>query len=362
MLGSLRSLARIDWTLAITTLLLLGVGFLIQASLANDNFGPFWRQVAAAIIGLVGGVWIAAHDYRAAHGWRRWFYLAGLVLLIGVLFLGEVIHGTRAWYRVASLTFQPVEFAKLILIVVLASYWIGRGHEIFKIRYLVGSFLLTVPYLILVILQPDIGSALVLFAIWFLLLFAIGPRTRHFLYLLLLLIITAGVAWLLLLTPEQHERIRTFLNPREDPLGAGWQVLQATIAVGAGGVSGRGWGLGTQSQLHFLPAARNDFIFAAFAEEFGFLGIVALLVLLVLFFARSLVIAQRARDDLGVFFVLGIVALFGVEYITNIAMNLGLAPVVGLGLPFMSAGGSALIAHLMAVGLLLSISSHQPTS
>jgi len=338
--------------LALTgALLVLGLAAIYSSSLSRPELSSlFWRQLIGVGLGLVCFLAAAWFDYRNYRSWSRLIYLSSLVLLIVVLVFGHTIRGTTGWLRFGFLSFQPVEAVKLLWIMALGSYLAYVGPPLTWRKTLVAGLLL-VPLLGLVLLQPDFGSGFVLVAVWGVMLAAV-PKSKRWWWGMGALALAVVLLGSLFLKGYQRDRLSTFFNPQGDPLGSGYNVTQSVVAVGAGGLWGRGLGLGTQSQLHFLPEQQTDFIFASIAEELGLLGAGLVVGLWLAFFLRLTWLMRRLRDDFAVLVAIGIFTMFITQVALNIGMNLGLAPVVGLTLPFLSFGGSSLVVSLAAVGVL----------
>jgi len=338
--------------LAITLLLLcIGLAELYTSSLSRPETADlFSRQLVGALLGLAALLAAATIDYRVYRSWSRLIYIVSLVLLVLVLIFGQTMRGTTGWFRFGTLGFQPVELVKLLWVIVLASYLTHVGPPLTWGKTLVAT-VLALPLLGLVMLQPDLGSAFLLVVALGALL-AVVPKPRRWWIIAGASVLVMAVVVGIFLKGYQRDRIKTFLNPQSDPLGRGYNVTQSVIAVGSGSLWGRGLGLGTQSQLKFLPEQHTDFIFASIAEELGLVGSTLVLLLWVGFFARILRLVRRLRDDFAVLVAVGITSLFAVQVILNIGMNIGLAPVVGVTLPFLSFGSSSLVVSLAAVGIL----------
>lgn len=364
MIGRIRAvLGRFDWVLllAVLVLVVIGLATIWSVSLARDpgDLGLVKRQAIAAILGLALVFFLAATNYRLLKNYSLLIGIVALVLLVLVLITGSTVRGTTGWLRIAGWNFQPVEFAKFALIVFLAKYFADHPRGAFGLSAFSISSLAVGVTLMLVLLEPDLGSGLVLLATWIGLLASARIRKRYLVALVVLAALAAVTSWFFL-APYQKDRILTFLDAGRDPLGRGYNVLQATIAVGAGEAFGRGLGFGSQSQLRFLPESHTDFIFAVIAEEFGFLGVLVVLASLGVIFMRILHIAKTASDDFTAFFALGTLFVFGIQFVINVGMNLGLLPVAGIGLPFLSYGGSALLMSLVILGVIQSIAVRRP--
>ncbi len=348
-----------DGTLLALTLLLCGVGLaeLYSSTLAQPELTAlFWRQLGSFVLGLAALLIGATVDYRIYRSWSRLTYLGAIVLLILVLLLGTTIRGTTGWFRFGSLSFQPIELVKFMWVVVLASYLTHVGPPL-DVRKTIGAVALLTPLMWLVLAQPDFGSGFLMLVGCGVLL-AVVPKPRRWWLGAIGVLLVVATAFSFFLRDYQRDRLLTFINPRANPLGTGYNVTQSVVAVGAGGWWGRGLGLGTQSQLKFLPEQHTDFIFASLAEELGFVGSILVLGLWAGFLGRLLWLIRRLRDDFAVLLAVGFFSLFAVQAALNIGMNLGLVPVVGLTLPFVSYGGSSLVVSLAAVGVLQNLARH----
>lgn len=358
-----QSLNSFDWYLFLGVLLLVSFGFValysFELSQAGTDFATFKRQLVSAAIGIAAMFVVGLSDYRQLLASSKYAYIFAVVLLLAVLFLGVTLRGTRGWLALGGVNFQVVEIVKLILLLFLASFFARFGRELRSLRYVFLSGLFTLVLFALVLLQPDLGSALVLFFLWAGYLLLVGTKGRNLLLIIALLAVVSGILWATVLQDYQKQRVLTFLHPTSDPLGEGYSINQARIAVGSGGLYGRGVGLGTQSQLRFLPAAHTDFIIAVIAEELGFLGSVTILVFFAFVFYRILRIAKEAPDDVSALLLLGVVILLASQMFINVGVNLGLMPVTGIALPFVSYGGSSLVVSFMLIGLVQSVAAHK---
>jgi rod shape determining protein RodA len=294
-------------------------------------------------------------DYRTLADKSHFVYGGVALLLVYVLFFGAVRGGSRRWIDLGPINLQPSEFAKATLALVLAKFF-GESRRVGLSRndLLIAGAITAVPLLIIA-RQPDLGTAVTLLPVLFAVAYMAGMPMRIFGILAVVGVLVAPIAWKFALQDYQKERIETFLDPEQDARGAGYQQIQARITTGAGGLWGKGFMKGTQGQLRFLPVAHNDFIFSVLAEEHGFAGVIVALGLYLFVILRSLEAAQLAKDRLGVYLVLGVLASFTFQVIYNIAMSAGLAPVKGLTLPLMSYGGSSMIATLAGFGLILNV-------
>ncbi|MDK2857828.1 MAG: rod shape determining protein RodA [Verrucomicrobiota bacterium] len=362
---------RVDWIAVGTIMLLVVLSFLFIYSAGYRNNdqginGMVIRQAVWVLIGLGCYTAAATFDYRKLRSIHWWIYSATLVLLLLVLFIGTSVYGAHRWFSIGGIMVQPSEFGKLAVIFTLAG-WLGDpSTDVEELPVFFKAFVLTgIPFL-LVVLEPDLGTAIVLIPVLFILLFCAGCSLRP-----LLTFVGIGVAALLVLivwlrffpdtcpflSEYQKNRILVYLNVTKDPLGAGWNKLQSQIAVGSGGLFGKGYLKGTQNILGFLPrtVAPTDFIYSVVAEETGFAGSLVLLALYTTLIMRCMRAAVRARDRLGRLLAAGISVLIFTHVFVNIAMTVGLMPITGLPLPLMSYGGSFMVSTMIALGLVQSV-------
>lgn len=347
-----------DWPFfaAIIILSMVGLMMVYSTGLAGTLERNLWlKQTAALSLGLAGLFFFGTLDYRVFKKRSTWLYLLSLALLVGLLFFGLEVKGSARWFNLGLINFQPAEFSKLALIIVLAKFIQGRGLLLQKFRYVAWSFVYVLIPVVLVMLQPDFGSALIHVAIWFgLLLLSPMPR-RYLLYLAVGFVVIAILAWQFILIDYQKDRIHSFLDPTADPLGRGYNVLQSTVAIGSGGFFGTGLARGLQSQLRFLPERQTDFIFASTVEELGLFGGGLVLILLAFVLWRLLRVVKFSRDRFGTLVAGGIFFMFLTQISVNVGMNLGLLPVTGITLPFLSYGGSSLVINFWLIGIAQNI-------
>jgi rod shape determining protein RodA len=311
------------------------------------------NQSIYAGIGILVMLLVSRFDYRNWRGFAGYFYVLVLILLLAVERFGVEILGARRWLDIGGFfNLQPSELAKLALAIILAKFFADRD-ELQTRDYLQLGGLVVLP-IGLILIQPDLGTAVILSLVAFGLFVVGGVSRKALLGLIGIGLASLPIAWQFL-ADYQKQRVLTFLNPEADPYGAGYNVLQALIAVGSGGLFGQGLGQGSQSQQEFLPVAHTDFIFASVAEATGLVGSLVLIGLLTFLILRVIRVAQVARDDFGYYLAVGIAVLFLAHTTINIAMNLALAPVTGIPLPFVSHGGTALITNFIAIGILQSI-------
>lgn len=357
--GMSNLLRRADWLLAAASFMLVGIGLVAVWSFSPPNSGFFNRQVIWALVGLLAFFVFSAIDYRIFknHGLLLVaVYVAAVALLAVLLFVAPEIRGIKAWFRIGGAGVQPTEPMKLVLALVLAKYFSRRHIEIAILRHLLISGFYAGLAIALVLLQPDLGSSLILAAIWLTVVCFSGIKFRHLAVFFVIAAVFSSLAWFSVLAPYQKARVTSFFDPYRDPKGAGYNIIQSMIAVGSGQFWGKGIGYGTQSHLNFLPEVETDFIFAGFAEETGFAGAMLLLGLFGVLFWRVLAIGLGAQDNFSKLFVLGFAALLFFEAFIHIGMNLGILPVTGIGLPLVSYGGSNLVTTLVGLGILESIS------
>jgi len=354
-------------TILIIAVIIASLGILSIYSSTYQKEGKLWqviykRQILWVILGLVFFLIVSNLHYRRLWDWTYFLYILALFFLFLVLILGTVRLGAQRWLRIACFNFQPSEFAKLTIIIFLSRYFSRKSvNDISLLSSKFGIFRgLILPFLFvaipigLVIEQPDLGSAAMLLFLFIALLYLTEIRLKYIFIFLLIIIVLLPLFWQIL-RDYQKGRWLVFLNPNIDPLGAGYTVIQSKIAIGSGGLWGKGWLAGTQSQLHFLPESHTDFIFATFAEEWGLFGSAVLLLLYYLLIRQGCLIAHRTQDHFGRLLAFGISLMLGIQVFINIAMNLGLAPVVGLPLPLLSYGGSSVVVTFISLGILVNI-------
>jgi rod shape determining protein RodA len=354
-----RLITHFDWTFACTVLAMVGVGILTIYSsnaLATSAFRKslYLRQVTWVGIGLVGLLLACTISYRNLARFAYVIFGLTFFALIVVLVIGKAGLGAQRWIRLGPITVQPSEFAKLALILFLARYFDDHRDALRNPRTLVLPAALTGAFMLLVLKQPDLGTALLLGFIALGMFLLVGLRIRYLLPFLGGGALLAPVIWTFL-KEYQKRRILVFLNPEIDPLGASYHIAQSKIAVGSGGLLGKGFLGATQSQLNFLPLNHTDFIFAVLAEQWGFLGCLMMLVLFFYLVTRGLQIARDCTDLFAALLAAGVSLMIGIQALINISMVLGLLPVVGIPLPLVSYGGSSLVVTLLAIGLLMNI-------
>lgn len=341
----------------VLAILIMGLFFLYSASyqkyiLAHINL-PL-RQLQWAILGAVFAFIFFKIGYQRLIDFGYHLYVLNILLLALVLIIGDVRYGARRWLEFGSFAFQPSEFAKLTFVLALAKYSGDIKEDITKPKALAIPLIMAAVAMLLIFKEPDLGTALIFIPILLVMLLIAGARVKHILLLIAAGLICTPFIWLFL-KDYQKARLLVFLNPNLDPLGAGYTIIQSKIAIGSGGLFGKGWLSGTQNQLNFLPERHTDFIFSVVGEEWGFIGCVLLLGLYYKFLKRGMHIAETTSDIYGKTLAYGIVTIFAVHITVNIGMVCGLMPVVGLPLPFLTYGGSFLISSLVYVGILENI-------
>ncbi len=348
------------WLLGATLLLaLIGIAMIYSATacLTNeplDFSSPAVRQFIFLIVGLAALLVFTLIDFRVYSQWRWliWIFVVGTLAF--VFLWGAINFGATRWIDFGFILFQPSEIAKLLLVLVVAKYMSDHAPEMWKWRRLAASFAFVAPALVLIYAQPDFGTTVIIAATWGVMALAAGIKPRDVAILAAILIILAPLIWINL-RPYQQERVLTFIDPTRDLLGAGYNVQQSRIAVGSGGLWGTGYCSGTQSQLRFLRIRQTDFIFSVIGEELGFVGALFVLGLFAFVLWRIVRAATLARNAFGKLIAVGIAAGIFAQSFINLAMNLGLAPVTGIPLPFMSYGGSSLVSLLASLGVVQSI-------
>lgn len=352
-------LKRIDWLLIFFIAPILGAGLVTMKSFVPDSGEAdfFSRQLLWIAISLCVFLIFSFIDFRFL---KRTHVLVALFLIfcaaLGLLsIIGHVAKGSQRWLNFGGFSLQPSEMMKLVVILILAKYFSRRHVEIHNFKHIFISGLYAFVPFVLVLFQPDLSSALVIFLIWFGMVLISGISKKHVLLVGLSVVLLFTVSWFFIFADYQKARLINFLNPLADVRGTGYNAYQSTIAVGSGQIFGKGLGFGTQSRLQFLPEHQTDFIFAAFAEEWGFVGSVIILVLYGLVIWRILYNASLGRSNFEMLYGMGIAIFFMIHILLNAGMNVGLLPVTGIPLPLMSYGGSHLLTEFMSLGILMSM-------
>jgi len=372
-------LKRIDWLFIVLLFSLLAVNMFILASASSninstDSLYYVKKQLLWVAIGTVAMIAVACFNYE--HYMKLWpfIFMGCAALLILVLFLPE-IENTHRWIDLKFMNFQPSEITKLALIVSLSCFFVQNIKRIKSFGVFIVSGILSFIVFVLILIEPDLGSAMVILAIYLPILWLAGASRKWFVILMLIIILLVGGLYFILyqetdafthkvtepigkipLSPYQLNRLIIFIDPYIDPLDTGYHMIQSLVAIGSGGMTGKGYGEGTQVQGNFLPAHHTDFIFAVVGEEFGFWGAAGLLMLYLLLLLRLAWIAFRAKDLLGRLIVVGVVSMLTFQILVNVGMTIGIMPITGITLPFLSYGGSSLLLNMVAMGLVLSVS------
>jgi rod shape determining protein RodA len=350
----------LNWFMILVTCLIAGTGFAILYSVAGGEWDPWAsRQSVRFAMALLIMLGIAVTDIRL---WMALAYPAwalGVVLLVAVEIVGATGMGGQRWIDIGFMRLQPSELMKIATVMALARYFHGRNYDLTKrlSSLFVPMFLILVP-VALVVRQPDLGTGLMIVAGGAAVIFMAGLPAWLFVTAIVMVAAAIPVAWQLM-RPYQQERVLTFLNPESDPLGAGYQITQAKIAAGSGGLTGKGFLQGTQSQLNFLPEMKTDFIFTVLAEEFGLIGGLILLTMYGIVLGYGLLIGIGCRSQFGRLLAAGLAITLFLYVFINVGMVMGLLPVVGVPLPLVSWGGSAMLTWLIAYGLILSVATHR---
>ncbi len=356
MIFNRRLLISFDWLWFLAVLLLTAAGVAAiwsttEGTSLNSYFG---RQVTYVCLALLVFSVLLYFDYHIYSDFITFIYLAGLTVLGLVLVFGHTSHGNKSWINVAGFGVQPSELMKVVVILALSKYYSEADREQLDLHELFVGGLIVLAPMLLVVLQGDLGTAVTFLPIYLGLSFLAGIKRKHVIALVLAGVIAAPLGWLML-KDYQRGRIQTVLNPSNDPRHLGYQTIQSKIAIGSGRFLGKGFKQGSQGQLGFLPARHTDFVFAVLAEELGFVGSMALLLLFLFVSLRLLWAAREAKDKVGTMIIVGVLSLFLFHFFINTGMVLGLLPIAGIPLPFVSAGGSALISSFAAMSLCMNI-------
>ena len=352
----LRRFAHIDWLLMCAPLPIIFFGIVTMTSFGAAVGGSSYvlRQSIFALVTCTIAFGISQIDVRMLKQTRIIMWLFGFFsfLLVALFLVGHISKGAQSWFAVGGVSFEPSDMMKLVVIILLAKYFSRRHVEIRHMKHVAISFMYAFIPFVLVFLQPDFGSAIIILIIWFGVALVSGLSRRHVITLALIGVVAFAGLWFFAFKPYQKDRIRTFVQPMADIHGSGYNVLQSTIAVGSGQIVGRGVGYGTQSRLKFLPEYQTDFIFAAFAEEWGFIGSLFLLACYAILFWRLFVNAYVGATNFETLFIFGFIFYLLSHIVINMGMNMGIMPVTGITLPFMSYGGSHLLTEWAGIGII----------
>ncbi|HET8581171.1 MAG TPA: rod shape-determining protein RodA [Candidatus Paceibacterota bacterium] len=344
----------IDWPLLGAAVLLSAFGLVTMYSFSDAN-AYFDHQLLWLAISLVIFLGASMADYRFLRQTVPVVALYGAVVaaLLVVLVIGHVSNGAQSWFRLGTVAIQPADFTMLVLVIVLAKYFARRHIDIAQFRHVLISGLYAFIPFALIVLQPDLGSGIILASIWLGMVLVSGISKKHLFIVLAIGLVAALGMWQYGLHDYQKQRVLTFLHPLSDIQGSGYNAYQAVIAIGSGGLTGKGIGYGTQSKLKFLPEYQTDFIFAAFAEEWGLIGVLLMFALYGIIIWRVLALAYRGGSNFETLFAVGLACLFTSHFIVHVGINLGLLPVTGTTVPFMSYGGSHLVMEYLGLGMLM---------
>jgi rod shape determining protein RodA len=347
---------NLDWILIFPLIPITAFGLITMFSFVETNT-YFFRQLVWLGISVTVFLILSTIDFKFL---RRtavitWLYLISAGLLVILFAAGSVFQGAQSWLDFGLFSFQPAELAKLVLVLTLAKYFSRRHIEIQNIRHIIVSGVYAFIIFILVLFQPDFGSAIIIFLIWLGMVLVSGISKKHLLTVFLLGFAATAFLWIFVFQDYQKARILNFIHPLQDIRGTGYNAYQSMVAVGSGQVLGKGVGYGTQSRLKFLPEYQTDFIFAAFSEEWGFIGVVLLFILYILFIFRILYNSIKGATNFEVLFGVGLAIIFISHFFVHIGMNIGVLPITGLTLPFMSYGGTNLLISFVGLGILMSM-------
>lgn len=353
---ALRYLAKVRWLVLLVALALSVAGLATIHSASSELSADYMpRQAIWVALGLVAFLVAFGVDYLKLAKFALPIYVGSLVLLVAVLLFGQEVGGARSWLGFGSWRLQPSELAKVATVLFLARYLAASNRRVLALKEVGVAALIAGLPMALIALSPDLGSAAMFAPMLLGMLLLAGVNRRLLAIGALVGVLFGAGAWNLVLLDYQKDRVRTYLAPGSDPLGDGYQLRQSKIAVGSGQLAGRGYGQGTQSQLRFLPARHTDFIFAVLAEEWGFLGVSGVLFLFGAYILNGARVATRARDRTGILLVVGLLSVFTAHVLYNTAMVVGLVPITGIPLPFLSYGGSFTLANFFATGLILGV-------
>jgi rod shape determining protein RodA len=360
-----RAIRNIDKSLLLLTFALFAIGFITIYSATHGRNLPlaesfYFKQLTWFAIGLIFLLLALAIPYQSFIDASYAIYAINIMLLVLVLMMGHIRLGAQRWFSIAGFAFQPSEFLKLGMILAFSNYLGSNRDQMGQVKSLIiPCIMMGLPF-VLVVLQPDLGTALLLVPIFFAMLLVAGAKPRHLTMMILAGVAAMPVFWQFL-REYQKQRLLVFINPNIDPLGAGYTIIQSKIAIGSGGLFGKGWLGGTQTQLNFLPERHTDFIFSAVGEEWGLIGATVVVLLYVILVNRAFIASSLTSDLYGKLIATGIAVMIAFQVLINIAMTVGMMPVVGIPLPMISYGGSSMLTTMIAVGLLMNVSLRRST-
>lgn len=362
-LGVRRSLFSIDWIMVCALLPILGAGLVTMNSFVGDS-QLFDKQLAWIGFGFLIFFILSFIDFRFLRRTRVLFglFVASVSVLILLLAFARTVKGAQSWFGIGGIAFQPSDPIKLVLIAILAKYFSRRHIEIAHVRHILVSGVYAFVLFFLVLLQPDFGSAIIIFLVWFGMVLVSGISKKHLAAVFAIGLVSFAGLWFYVFKDYQKQRIVNFIHPFSDIRGSGYNAYQSTIAVGSGQILGKGVGFGTQSRLKFLPEYETDFIFASFAEEWGFVGVMLFIFFYSVLIWRILVHSIRGSTNFETLFGLGLAILFMSHFFINVGMNIGLLPVTGITLTFVSYGGTHILTAFTGLGVLMGMSRYQRTA
>lgn len=349
---------HIDLPLLIGLFALMSLGLIVQYSASGENSQVVIKQMIHLGIATCGMLFLAQISPMNYRRWSVHFFVIGIGLLVAVLLVGAVGKGAQRWLNLGVVRFQPSELMKLVVPMAIA-WFLSRYHMPPRFKHIVVAFVMVLLPTLLIAKQPDLGTSILIASSGFFAIFLSGMSWSLLFAMAALAPVAGWILWSFYMHEYQKQRVLTFLDPESDPLGAGYHIIQSKIAIGSGGMQGKGWLQGTQSQLEFIPERHTDFIFSVFSEEFGLLGVVVLLSIYLFIIARCLFIAVKAQETYGKLLGGAIILTFFVYIFVNIGMVSGLLPVVGVPLPLVSYGGSSMVTLMAGFGVLMSISTHK---
>ncbi|MCK5720618.1 MAG: rod shape-determining protein RodA [Thiomargarita sp.] len=353
-----KPLIFIDKYLFFSLVLLSCVGLIILYSASNQNTSLILRQIVRLLIGFIIMLSIAQMNLQKIISWIPWIYLIGVILLALVLIIGDSSKGAQRWLNLGLFRFQPSELMKITLPLMLAWYIGNKPLPPTYTRLLLAIIMIVIP-VVLIFKEPDLGTSLLIASSGVFVILLAGMNWRLIASFVAVIVAFIPILWFYIMHEYQQNRVLTFLNPESDPLGAGYHIIQSKIAIGSGGLYGKGWLKGTQSQLQFLPERTTDFIFAVYSEEFGLMGILFLLMIYFFILTKGLYVALHAQDSFSRLLVGSLILTFFVYIFVNISMVTGLLPVVGLPLPLISYGGTSIVTLMAGFGLIMSVHTHR---
>ncbi|MFA6459514.1 MAG: rod shape-determining protein RodA [Candidatus Paceibacterota bacterium] len=351
---------NIDWWLVLAIVPILAASLITMNSLTGDSSFAS-HQLVSILVSVVVFLIISQIDMRfLRQTWLSVTIFIVITVLLGLLFsLGRISHGAQSWFSFGSYSFQPSDFAKLALVIILAKYFSRRHIEIANIRHILVSGFYAFVFFLLVLLHPDLGSAAIIFLIWLGMVMVSGISKKHLIGMMMVGVVVSSLLWSFGLKEYQKNRIRNFIDPLADIHGAGYNAYQSMVAIGSGQIFGKGVGYGTQSRLKFLPEYQTDFVFAAFAEEWGFVGVVILFGLYGFIVFRIVKMSLHGATNFEILFGAGVAVYFVVHFFINVGMNIHILPVTGTPLPLMSYGGTHLLTEFTLLGILMAMRKYE---